>query len=727
MQDVEPISLHLYTLAGTGAISLYAPGTYYYVSNPVVTTDTTNSLVIDMDGTPTAVIGDIVKDKKYTKEPGRTYFSKITDPVIGENSFYITNEYYTLDNEHGNVESDETPVNKYLLSENEFNGDTIYYEKFDKYVYSDNADIFPQYSKWNPNIVVPEGVQLCWLKDKQVFEELEGYARDKNTLNGLLLETHKLFGADDTRDTDTVHGAINTLKDLTNNFATVKAGETVVIDHYGRIHSAPIIGDDWTSIVLDDDVDEPTVTITHLKKDVVNETAAPLTDLSTSTTAAVQLQDLAFDAMGHVNEDHAHTYNLPYNFGKIQIDNNTTDIIQPDNTFDTLILTGDSWVQLTPTPGTDTVAFTHIGPVAVEHHDLPDDTPAFGSTFEIQDWTFDTKGHKTSGGTHTVKIPKGSYTNNPINGGTGVITGLGFTDTNGAITSTSNYLGAIALGSYTAPTGGNGIDTNTTLAAAIATLENRIYTEEQARTNIINALDYTSPAVDGSTSTQFITSVSQENGQISATKSTVPTASITTPGIVQLSNSLESTSETTAATSKAVNDLATGKVTAHTTPFAQDVTTRQLVTYDTQGLVTGGSELVWDDIKDFVVGEDANTAPVTLNDLVQYLVRQNGETLAKTLTSITVTPPSTTTYEDGQKLSLTGMVITGNYTKAGVQIHETITSDYTVSPTGGSVLSAADSPITVTVTYQGKSDTFTVTVNPAAEPEPDPENPDAGA
>jgi len=727
MQDVEPISLHLYTLAGTGAISLYAPGTYYYVSNPVVTTDTTNSLVIDMDGTPTAVIGDIVKDKKYTKEPGRTYFSKITDPVIGENSFYITNEYYTLDNDHGNVEGDETPANKYLLSENEFDGDTTYYEKFDKYVYSDNKDIFPQYSKWNPNIVVPEGVQLCWLKDKQVFEELEGYARDKNTLNGLLLETHKLFGADDTRDTDTVHGAINTLKDLTNNFATVKAGETVVIDHYGRIHSAPIIGDDWTSIVLDDNVDEPTVTITHLKKDVVNETAAPLTDLSTSTTAAVQLQDLAFDAMGHVNEDHAHTYNLPYNFGKIQIDNNTTDIIQPDNTFDTLTLTGDSWVQLTPTPSTDTVAFTHIGPVAVAHQTVSNDIPAFGSTFTIQDWTFDAKGHKTSGGTHTVKIPKGSYVNTPVTtGATGVITGLGFTDTTGAITSTSNYLGAITLGSYTAPTGGNGINTNTTLATAIATLDSRIYTEEQARTNAINALDYTSPAVDGSTSIQFITSVSQENGQISATKSTVPTASITTPGIVQLSNSLESTSETTAATSKAVNDLATSKVTANTL-LAQDVTARQLVTYDKKGLVTGGSELVWDDIKDFVVGEDANRAPVTLNDLVQYLVRQNGETLAKTLTSITVTPPSTTTYEDGQTLSLTGMVITGNYTKAGVQIHETITSDYIVSPTGGSVLSAADSPITVTVTYQGKSDTFTVTVNPAADPEPDPENPDEGA
>lgn len=315
--------------------------------------------------------------------------------------------------------------------------------------------------------------------------------------------------------------------------------------------------------------------------------------------------------MGHVNEDHAHTYNLPYNFGKIQIDNNTTDVIQPDNTFDTLTLTGDSWVQLTPTPGTDTVAFTHIGPVAVTHQAVSNDTPAFGSTFTIQDWTFDAKGHKTSSGTHTVMIPKGSYVNTPATtGATGVITGLGFTDTTGAITSTSNYLGAITLGSYTAPAGGNGIDTSTTLAAAIATLDNRIYTEEQARINAvnaeeqarmaaINALDYTSPAVDGSTSIQFITSVSQEDGRISATKSTVPTASITTPGIVQLSNSLESSSETTAATSKAVNDLATSKVTANAA-LAQAGTTRQLVTYDTKGLVTGGSALIWDDISSLI-------------------------------------------------------------------------------------------------------------------------------
>lgn len=64
-------------------------------------------------------------------------------------------------------------------------------------------------------------------------------------------------------------------------------------------------------------------------------------------------------------------------------------------------------------------------------------------------------------------------------------------------------------------------------------------------------------------------------------------------------------------------------------------------------------------------------------------------------------------------LDLTGMTITGNYIKAGISSSELINSnDYTVSPSGGSTLSAANSPITVTVTYQGKSDTFEVIVNP---------------
>lgn len=53
-----------------------------------------------------------------------------------------------------------------------------------------------------------------------------------------MLETHNKFGTEDTRDVETVNGAINTLQDLTYNFATMKAGQPVLIDNYGRMHSA---------------------------------------------------------------------------------------------------------------------------------------------------------------------------------------------------------------------------------------------------------------------------------------------------------------------------------------------------------------------------------------------------------------------------------------------------------------------------------------------------------
>lgn len=680
MTDIDSISLHLYTLSGTEQTSLYAPGTYYYVAKPIETNDPYNYLEImdeNNENQTIHVIGDIVKDKSYKKEPGRTYFSKKDEPVQTAKSFYISGQYYLRDDVNGDVESDETPSHMYSLTNEVFNSNHDYYERFNKHVLSDDFNIFPAFSEWNPNIEVPydetaeegqRGVQLCWLKDKQVYRELEGYARDKNTLNGLLLETHKLFGAEDTRDLNTVHGAINSIHDLTNNFATMKAGETVVIDEYGRMHSGQIVGDDWINIDLDADKDEPGIIITHLKKDVVNTTAVADTNLSTSTTASVSLQDLAFDAMGHVNANQSHTYNLPYNFGEIQIDSDTTNIISPDNTYDKLTLTGDSWVQLTPNATNDTIAFTHIGPVTVAHQDKTDVSPAFGGSFEIEDWTFDTKGHKTSGGTHTITLPIGSYANTPATtDATGVITGLGFTGSTGAITSTSNYLGAIQLGSYTAPSGGNGISTTSTLSDALATLDARIAAEETNRNNIITALDYTDTAVTD----EVVTAVNQVDGLISVTRAAV------------------------------FSNLSEGSATP------------QLVTYNTKGLITGGSDLTWNTIKDFTVGTDANNAPVTLDDLAQYLLRIHGGALAKTLNSITVTPPTKTTYEDGEMLDLTGMTITGNYIKAGISSSELINSnDYTVSPSGGSTLSAANSPITVTVTYQGKSDTFEVIVNP---------------
>ena len=106
---------------------------------------------------------------------------------------------------------------------------------------------------------------------------------------------------------------------------------------------------------------------------------------------------------------------------------------------------------------------------------------------------------------------------------------------------------------------GSSSDVNTKLSsidAAIATKANAadVYTKTETGTEIsdaINALDFTAPSASGST-TAFIDSVSQTNGKISATKKNITSASTSATGIVKLSSSTSSTSESLAATPKAV-------------------------------------------------------------------------------------------------------------------------------------------------------------------------------
>lgn len=106
---------------------------------------------------------------------------------------------------------------------------------------------------------------------------------------------------------------------------------------------------------------------------------------------------------------------------------------------------------------------------------------------------------------------------------------------------------------------GSSSDVNTKLSsidAAIATKANAadVYNKTETGTqisNAINALDFTAPSASGTT-TSFIDSVSQTNGKISATKKTITSASTSATGIVKLSNSTSSTSESLAATPKAV-------------------------------------------------------------------------------------------------------------------------------------------------------------------------------
>jgi hypothetical protein len=107
--------------------------------------------------------------------------------------------------------------------------------------------------------------------------------------------------------------------------------------------------------------------------------------------------------------------------------------------------------------------------------------------------------------------------------------------------------------------------TNSTVSAAIgdaagkiSALEGKVDVEKvsTAISNALDALDFSDPSVpttgDDTTATEFIDSISQENGQITATKKSLPEASTTDAGIVKLNSTTSSTSTTEAATASAV-------------------------------------------------------------------------------------------------------------------------------------------------------------------------------
>ncbi|MBO7535627.1 MAG: tail fiber protein [Bacilli bacterium] len=301
---------------------------------------------------------------------------------------------------------------------------------------------------------------------------------------------------------------------LPYSFKTIKVTNTasdVVTDAASTILDAGQIADNTQDILtfaasnkwikLDNNT-EDTIKIGHTVSTIATSTSTPtLSDESSSKTFDVPTY--TYDVAGHITALATATYTLPNGYGKIT-DGTTTS--SATATFDTFRVNGDNWLQATVT--TDNITYTHKDANVVTAANVANVAPNFGESFTITDLVFDDKGHiyATGNGSHTVTIPQGSYSNS---GNTGVITGLGFTASSGAITSTSDYLGAIQLGSYTAPTGStNGITATSTLSNAISALDAKI--------------------VNASTSVA---------------------------GLVQLNDTLTSTSTTQAATANAVKTL----------------------------------------------------------------------------------------------------------------------------------------------------------------------------
>lgn len=292
----------------------------------------------------------------------------------------------------------------------------------------------------------------------------------------------------------------STDNDATYGNKTALAAQAILVADNTQDTLAINSGDSWIKLVTDAANDK--ITISHDVKKTSTSTSTATLSTETNSTTTFDVFTYTFDDKNHFKNVDTKTITMPNSYGKIIGDNKSDGknvVSEATATHDTFAIIGDNW--LTSTISKDKVTLTHDNANSVAERKVANVTPAFGSTFTIEDWRFDSKGHMYGGAeTHTVKIPQGSYTNTPATANaTGVITGIGFTPTTGAITSTSNYLGAIKLGSYTKPTTiktlanvsitASNFDTNTTLSSAINALDSRIMAEEKARVDAISGLN----------------------------------------------------------------------------------------------------------------------------------------------------------------------------------------------------------------------------------------------
>lgn len=574
------------------ALKFYVPNKYYYKS-PIGGDINTYDYYLDSNPRKTA---------------DRDYYLLINNPIKVD-KFYEPNKYYYNDGE------------EYIKDESLTYTNQQYYERLDLYVIEDETGQYRIGSAWNPELGygddTPEGVTLGTKSTRYRAYELVGFARNLNTIHGMLIKINALLNTDDilTRNTDTVQGCINYLNDIIDLFGGLKPNSFNIVNDKGKIVSADAVDDDWIAVAVDgatrtasfthefnegvgnklEDINrsgdsnnilnlngnveyENTDTITlytpvvdekgHItskntktvvlpfgfKKlkttiqsddDAVWSTAAQSTDITieadntqdelTFTTGNKWLRVVAdkntntltlahethevneiippteqnlsdesdttkfnvykydFDKAGHVNNEYTKEITMPPSYGKIVGDSGTTTAAA---TLDTLNILGtDALIQTAVTP--DQVSITHEAPIAATPEAKSNDTPQFGSTFAIEDWNFDSKGHKNGRGEHTVTIPQlnlATATLSP-NSDSNVLVRIGLTDVENAAGKTiapqEKYVGDLYLNNFLPATGTNHYYDNyltiSQFAGATDTNFDTLNTNLIAKTNDLNS------------------------------------------------------------------------------------------------------------------------------------------------------------------------------------------------------------------------------------------------
>lgn len=188
--------------------------------------------------------GSYIFDNSPIQTEGRIYYNQDDvkpEGLIGfyETPIYEPNEFYYINNRGDYVLEDAIEPRQNVQ----------YYKKNGLYVIEDTESICPIGMEWNLNILdeIPNSITLGYRKEILELQELKGFARDFNTMHGLVLNINYLLEKDNTliRDYTSVQGALNRIKDLFSQFGELRANEILVTDKYGQITSTTFEDDAW--------------------------------------------------------------------------------------------------------------------------------------------------------------------------------------------------------------------------------------------------------------------------------------------------------------------------------------------------------------------------------------------------------------------------------------------------------------------------------------------------
>lgn len=343
----------------------------------------------------------------------------------------------------------------------------LYYK--DEFYISENSKNKDNiYSLWNNNVkAIPNTITLAIRNQEPLFkkEELKGFARELNTIHGLILKINEMLELSDkkTREENNIQGLINIVNDIIYKFDSLTPDHFMIVDHYGRLHSSDfntlqnesyaikksenhpgallkgVAGDiyeeattvadmrkQWITMNVNGDITKPSITIHHNFQSVKDtETSwdknseTGVGEHSAIDKDALNLYTPIVDDMGHVVGKNIETVILPYSFKTISTngtsDNisnmnaNTANIIA-DNTQDVLnINSHNKWIKISNNNNNNTLTIAHeVNPtLKTESEATLSNEESENVIFMIPTYSFDEAGHYIKHDEKTLTMPFG--------------------------------------------------------------------------------------------------------------------------------------------------------------------------------------------------------------------------------------------------------------------------------------------------------------------------------